>query len=50
MTDSDSLMVISDDKQESDEDEFRLYIDENVFDSVQQSTKSTNSVQIIIYL
>ncbi len=50
MTDSDSLMVISDDEhdiQESDEDEFRLYIDENVFDSVnnstQQSTKSTNT-------
>jgi len=50
MTKSDSLMVISDDEQdiqESDEDEFRLYIDENVFDSMnnsaQQSTKSTNT-------
>jgi hypothetical protein len=50
MTDSDSLMVISDDEQdiqELDEDEFCLYIDENVFDSVnnsaRQSTKSTNT-------
>jgi hypothetical protein len=42
MTDSDSLMVISD-----DEDESRLYIDENIFDSmnnhIQQQTKSTNT-------
>jgi hypothetical protein len=50
MTDSDSLMVISDDEQDTqelDEDEFRLYIDETVFDSMnnstQQSTKSTNT-------
>jgi hypothetical protein len=43
MTNSDYLMVISDDGEESDEDEFRLYIDENVFDSIQQSTKSTNT-------
>ncbi len=51
MTDSDSLMVISDDEQdiqEFDEDESRLYIDENIFDSmnnnhIQQQTKSTNT-------
>ncbi|CAF2400148.1 unnamed protein product [Rotaria sp. Silwood2] len=43
-------MVISDDEQdiqEYDDDESRLYIDENVFDSMtnssQQSTKSTNT-------
>lgn len=39
MTDNDSLMIISDD----DDDENHLYIDENVLDSIQQSTKSTNT-------
>ncbi|CAF0882393.1 unnamed protein product [Rotaria sordida] len=50
MTDNDSLMIISDDEQDIkkfDEDESRLYIDENIFDSMnnssQQSTKSTNT-------
>ncbi|CAF0923541.1 unnamed protein product [Rotaria sp. Silwood1] len=50
MTDTDSLMVISVDEQDIqkyDEDESRLYIDENIFDSMnnssQQSTKSTNT-------
>jgi hypothetical protein len=45
MTDSDSLMVISDDEQ--DIQDSRLYIDENVFDSGnnhnQQQTKSTHT-------
>ncbi|CAF3376611.1 unnamed protein product [Rotaria sp. Silwood1] len=50
MTDTDSLMVISVDEQDIqkyDEDESCLYIDENIFDSMnnssQQSTKSTNT-------
>ena len=50
MTDSDSLMVISDDEQdtqESDEVNSRLYIDENILDSGnnhnQQQTKATNT-------
>ncbi|CAF4580924.1 unnamed protein product [Rotaria socialis] len=45
MIDSDSVMIISDDEQ--DINESRLYIDENVFDSVncsgQQSSKSINT-------